>query len=402
MIIAGDIALGEKQGYFYTNKTMILANLEGPILPHDLEFQPTKKAGPNIFSTYMPTGNKSYVFAMANNHIMDFGDDGLETTLSYLKQRKIKIVGAGKNISEARNPVIVTDNGTSIGVISCCEAQFGIGRRNKPGVAEIGPWIYKTIERLKREVDAVIVSSHAALEVSPWPSPRIQEFYRSLIDSGATVVHGHHSHVPQGFEQYGQGLIFYGMGNFMVNPDMWRDRSNSLWSIGAEIDLKSTPVKAQLLIFEIQSLGSDKVLVEITIGEEQNQHKNYLETCNRPLKDQELLEALWQETSVRAYYKYGARYMNFPETSFKREIGMIERLRCIRDEFRKFPNIIFGVNSSKKPSRQDYLLWHVMFACESHRDAIATALGVLSGEIKDLRTAETKQLADEMLNWGVQ
>lgn len=44
---------------------------------------------------------------------------------------------------------------------------------------------------------------------------------------------------------------------------------------------------------------------------------------------------------------------------------------------------------------------HPLFACESHRDSIATALGVLSGELEDMRTDETRALADEMMSWSM-
>ena len=51
------------------------------------------------------------------------------------------------------------------------------------------------------------------------------------------------------------------------------------------------------------------------------------------------------------------------------------------------------------PNQSDYLLRYHMIVCESHRQMLATALGVLSGEIKDLRTEETRHMVDEMLPW---
>ena len=42
-------------------------------------------------------------------------------------------------------------------------------------------------------------------------------------------------------------------------------------------------------------------------------------------------------------------------------------------------------------------LWHVMIACESHRQMLATALGVLAGDIEHFRSELTGQLADEMM-----
>jgi hypothetical protein len=55
---------------------------------------------------------------------------------------------------------------------------------------------------------------------------------------------------------------------------------------------------------------------------------------------------------------------------------------------------------SKAPSRQDLLLLYHLFACESHKDAISTALGVMSGELEDYRTNETTHLVDEMMPWS--
>jgi len=52
------------------------------------------------------------------------------------------------------------------------------------------------------------------------------------------------------------------------------------------------------------------------------------------------------------------------------------------------------------PNHYDYMLWYHMIACESHRQMLATALGLLGGEIKDLRTEETRILADEMMPWS--
>lgn len=53
--------------------------------------------------------------------------------------------------------------------------------------------------------------------------------------------------------------------------------------------------------------------------------------------------------------------------------------------------------SKSIPTKEDYLLWHHVFACESHRQMMSTALGILGGEIEDIRTEETKRLVNEMM-----
>lgn len=395
MLLVGDWAPERMQVRTDLNSTIILSNLEGPVLPANHSINPTTKAGPNIYSTQIPTKeNGRFIFSLANNHIMDYGLSGLNATLNVLKQEKIMACGAGKDIDSARQPLFFEDNGVKIGLIACCEAQFGVAKRNVPGVAEYGPWVYSAIKNLSEMVDAVIVSVHAAVENSPWPSPFIRELYRSFIDAGAAVVHGHHSHIPQGYESYREGIIFYGMGNFAVDPKKWHNNPNSLWSIGAEIDLKyGRPVRWRPLTFEIRNkLCSEITFIEESNRDEQLIHNHYLNICNRPFTNPDLFEALWHEVALLAYYNYGAKYMRFvsqPKQGWRAKIH--RRLLILK-------NVLINKKVTQYVSNQyDYMVWHHMIACESHRQMLATALGILAGEIKDLRTEESRRLSKEMM-----
>ena len=373
------------------------ANLEGPVLSSGHDLVPCPKAGPSSFSCELPNGTSDFVFALANNHIMDYGISGMEATVKLLQERNFKACGAGKNVHAARQPIIVEDKGVQVGIIACCEAQFGVARHDSAGVAEFGPWVYHAIRDLRETVDAVIVSAHAAVEDSPWPSPHNRELYHSFVDAGATLVHGHHAHVPQGYEAYGEGVIFYGMGNFAVDPDKWRDYPNGMWSLAAEIGFDSEPVRWQPLTFEIRNQpGSGLMVIEESNVEEQESHRRHLEICNRPFENPELFDALWQEVALRAYYHHGAKYMGFSAPSRRR------RGTQIRERLSLFKSALLNAQTlfSPRPTQRDYMLWHVMFVCESHRQMLATALGILAGEIEDLRTEETRQLADEMMPWS--
>ena len=394
MVLLGDWALGSKRCQLKIGDHVCLANLEGPILPSGHTCLPIPKAGPALCSCEFPDCTR-FVFALANNHLMDFGVRGLEETLKALNARGIQSCGAGKDIGEARQPIVVRDRGVDVGIISCCEAQFGVSRRDTAGVAEFGPWVYRVIRQLRTKVDTVIVSVHAAIEDSPWPSPYIRELYHSFIDAGATVVHGHHSHVPQGYETYDEGVIFYGMGNFAVDPDKWRDAPNGLWSLGAEIDFAAKPLRWRPLTFVIrQRTDLDTVTIEESTPEEHTTMVRYLELCNRPFSNPDLLEALWQEVALRSYDHYGAAYMGF-------HVPFLMRLRaCVRKYLLTIKNMVSSGANPIDPVRSDYLLWYHMVACESHRQMLATALGVLCGEIRDLRTDESCLLADEMLPWS--
>ena len=108
-----------------------------------------------------------------------------------------------------------------------------------------------------------------------------------------------------------------------------------------------------------------------------------------------LFDALWQEVALRAYFHYGAEYMRFKKANGSR------RLDHIKAGLSMLKGALFDREFPSRASQSDYLLWYHMVACESHRQMLITALGVLGGEIDDFRTAESHRLANEMLPWSV-
>jgi hypothetical protein len=386
MILTGDVVPGPKPSRLDIGDSLVLSNLEGPVLQHTHAVTALPKAGPSLFSVHLPDTPAEMAFALANNHTMDYGGDGLRATLEVLKARSWHTVGAGRDVSEARAPLILMEDGTRWGVISCCEAQFGVATPNCAGVAEIGPWVYQAIRQLRKSVDVVIVSVHAALELSPWPSPRLQERYHSFIDDGAQVVHGHHAHVPQGWEKYGNGLILYGMGNLVVNPERWRSIPHSLWSVVADVAWRNGQVECQIVTCTIRE-EDGVIVVSPSDPQQRRAHNEYLHLCNAPLGVPSRLKALYQEVALHLFYEHYAGYLNL---AFKPA-----RIRDWREWARRIKMLLmYGREGCGRPQQ---LLWHVLFACLSHREAIAEALGVLAGEIPDLRDDETRQLVKQMM-----
>ena len=92
--------------------------------------------------------------------------------------------------------------------------------------------------------------------------------------------------------------------------------------------------------------------------------------------------------------------MNFPIANTKK-LNRIERSQFFKSALKKIFSGVIGFEKQGSPSQWDYLLWHHMFSCESHRDSLATALGILGGELEDMRTEQTRYLADKMMPWSV-
>jgi poly-gamma-glutamate capsule biosynthesis protein CapA/YwtB (metallophosphatase superfamily) len=156
---------------------------------------------------------------IANNHVFDFGKEGLFDTISYLDSVGIKHVGAGRDAEEAYRPVVLTIKGRKIGFL----AYYGGGEapsatRTTSGVARRDlPRIKQDITALKKEggVDYVVVNLHWGTEKAKFPDDSQRGFARSVIDAGADALIGHHPHVLQGIERYHKGVIAYSLGNFV-------------------------------------------------------------------------------------------------------------------------------------------------------------------------------------------
>ena len=396
MILLGDWAPGGVRCEVRLEGGCTLLNLEGPILSEAHGLTPVPKAGPSLFSTSVPAADGLLVCTLANNHTMDYGSSGLEMTLAALSQRGYLATGAGTTREQARRPVIISDRGVRVAIISCCEAQFGTVGRERAGVSVLGPWVHEAIRTGAEQADAVVVSVHAGAEMSPWPAPLLQDLYRSWIDAGAAVVHGHHAHIPQGFEEYRGGLIFYGLGNFAVDTRQWRDYADALWSLGADVDLSVRPPKWRLLEFELRG-DTDHLEVERCPSVNGPKHAAYLAQSNRALADRELLEALWQEVAVRTYRQYYRGWLRFPARGATRRSEPVGR--WLRDVWWTLLRGPRGPDRAPKASRQDHLLWHLLFECMTHSGLIGTALGILGEEMCDLRGAESNALASELMPW---
>jgi poly-gamma-glutamate capsule biosynthesis protein CapA/YwtB (metallophosphatase superfamily) len=168
------------------------------------------------------------VCTLANNHVMDFGADGLAETLDVLSVADLGTAGAGQDLEEARRPAIVPlDGDRRVLVFSVGMGSSGIptqwaARQDRAGVAlvpeasqTVAEHLVEQIDQHRRAADLVVVSVHMG---SNWgyEIPRGQtRFAHALIDGGVHVVHGHSSHHPRPIEVYRDRAILYGCGDLI-------------------------------------------------------------------------------------------------------------------------------------------------------------------------------------------
>ena len=167
------------------------------------------------------------ILSLANNHIMNFGLNGLKATLQNLDTAGISHIGAGISEEEIEKPVIKEVGGTKFGFLAYSYSRdYSFYKDGDTyGVS------YATIDKMKgqvtaleKSVDVVVVSMHMGTEYETEPNSAQKNFARAAVDAGADLVLGHHPHVVETFEKYKDGYIIYSLGNFVFDQ-MWSEET---------------------------------------------------------------------------------------------------------------------------------------------------------------------------------
>lgn len=235
ILAVGDIYLGgsanaflKQKGYSYpfeamkdivANADIAVANLEAPATNHVEVFMEKEfivKTSPEAIEAIKGSGFD--VVTLANNHIMDYGAIGLKDTIELLDKAKIRYAGAGKDLKHARMPAIINIKGTKIAFLAYSKVfpeEFYATNESSgtaPGFIE---YVRDDIKDIKKLADIIVVSFHWSEELLKYPKEYQVKLAHLSIDSGASLVIGHHPHVIQEIERYKDGLILYSVGNFI-------------------------------------------------------------------------------------------------------------------------------------------------------------------------------------------
>lgn len=210
-------------------------NLEVPLA--DIE-TPIEKCGPNLIaSSKSGLGIKALgidFLTLANNHILDHGEKGLKSTLKVLKELNISFAGVGETIEEAAKPFIFEIENKKIGIYCCAEHEFSIVSKNNAGANSFDPLeSLDHIKNLKEKVDFIIVLYHGGKEHYRYPSPNLQKICRKMIEKGGDLVICQHTHCIGCEENWQNGTIVYGQGNFLFDCD-----ENEFWQTSLLINIK--------------------------------------------------------------------------------------------------------------------------------------------------------------------
>ena len=215
-----------------------IVNMECPVIENNLK--PIIKNGPNLGCS--SKGIECLKWAgfncvtLANNHFLDYGEEGVKTTIDTIRRYELDYVGGGMNSKDASAILYKRIGETTLSLINCCEHEFSIATEKTAGANPINPISqYYKIKEAQKKSDFCLVIVHGGIEHYNLPTPRLQEYCRFLIDAGANAVICHHQHCYSGFEDYHNGTIFYGLGNFCFDGN--RASGKESWYQGYMVDL---------------------------------------------------------------------------------------------------------------------------------------------------------------------
>lgn len=157
------------------------------------------------------------VLNLANDHMMDYGEQSLMDTIQTFAEQDMKTVGAGATEAKAASYIIQEFNGIQVASLGFSDVypQGARAQGEKAGIAAAQVESYmEQILAAKATADLVVVNIHWGEEHQAVASDEQQRMAREMASAGADLIVGHHSNVLQPVEVFNNSIIFYGLGNF--------------------------------------------------------------------------------------------------------------------------------------------------------------------------------------------
>jgi poly-gamma-glutamate capsule biosynthesis protein CapA/YwtB (metallophosphatase superfamily) len=197
---------------------------------------------------------------LANNHALDFGEEALLDTLSHLDAAGIRHVGAGADVTAAREPVIVEASGVRLGIVGVSDhPEDFAAATGRTGIAfadlsaGVPGWLIDLVGDLAARVDVVVVTPHWGPNMTSEPIPYVRAAAETLIEAGASLIAGHSAHVIHGVF----GHVLYDLGDFLddyaVDPLM-RNDLGLLWLVDLD---EHGPVRLEMLPLKLDYRSTD-------------------------------------------------------------------------------------------------------------------------------------------------
>ncbi|WP_299111132.1 CapA family protein [uncultured Winogradskyella sp.] len=230
--------------YTVVNLECPLADKEIPILKDGAALRAVTKTVNGMKASGIDAVN------LSNNHILDQGAQGIDSTINTLSDNQIAYFGAGKNLEAASETHIVTIKGKKIAFLGVAEHEFTIATETSHGANPLHiPNNIRQIRALRKQVDYIVMLYHGGKEHYVYPTPNQQNISRFFIEEGVDIIIAQHSHIAGSYENYMGKPIVYGQGNFLFEK---LSRNYKSWFEGLIVKLKLNSDKIDISFIPIE------------------------------------------------------------------------------------------------------------------------------------------------------
>lgn len=364
LLITGDLAIcqpfnvSEQIGSgimkMFSDSDINIVNLEAPVTTHGTKIL---KTGPNLKSHEESTLKalkklKVSVVTLANNHILDYDEQGVADTLQFCRDHDFQTVGAGEDLAEASRTLFLEREEGRVAVINFAENEWASATVTSAGAHPMDIIDNsRKIKEVREKADYVIVIIHGGHEYYNLPSPRMQKQYRYYADQGADLVVAHHTHCISGHEIYNGVPIFYSLGNFLFT----KNNPKEDWYTGLVLEVEITDSGLHTQLHPVRQ-EKETFALDLLTGDERVSIQKRIESYNEMIADESKLKEAWNqyaEETMDQYLNYWSPLSFLPGRYAK---AILRRL---------------GLNGINKKGLALYLN---LIRCEAHRDLSQEAI----------------------------
>lgn len=345
--------LGEDLKRLLADADYRIFNLEVPLTDTET---PIEKCGPNLIApTATINGYKAIgadLLTLANNHILDQGQQGLTSTCKLLEENGIAYFGVGATPEDAAKPYLIPCGNKTLGVYACAEHEFSIVSEKEPGANPFDLLeSFDHIASLKQQCDYVVVLYHGGKEHFRYPSPNLQKVCRKMVQKGADLVLCQHTHCVGCEEKYLGGTIVYGQGNFLFDysqSEYWQ--TSLLIRLDHDFNVSYIPIRKN---------GKSILLAK---GEDADEILRGFAERSEEIKSEGVIEEKYLAFAESMLHTYLFNFSGIKRGFVLKAINKLTNFRLIKWIIRK------RYTKQKKQAVQNFV------ECEAHRELLLYAL----------------------------
>ena len=274
----GDVAaLFNDIASLFEGNDLNVANLECALTDSGA---PIVKKGPNLRSGVTTAATLKALgidaIGLSNNHVFDYGIEGIGEMLAALEKAGIRTTGFGKNYNDARRDLVFEKDGERVTLIAVCEHEYSYATEDGMGSRPFDEFdTLEDVRAAKARGGRVVVMYHGGKEFCRYPSPRLLRACRAMARAGADVILCQHSHCIGCYEEYEGCHILYGQGNFhFVKKD------DEYWHSGVSVKYDTLTHTVEFVPHVVNGCG-----ITLATGAEKAQIMSDFAARSRELQD---------------------------------------------------------------------------------------------------------------------